>query len=216
MKSKFLVNLNKDEKGKWVAKCASAKIQVESISKEEALAKIKKEFKRFLTYKANNYLSTFKNYHNIVNCPEGKLLVPIDIWKCKLNGETCPTQAKVFLNQEDEFRAKCSADEKKKEQILNLIRENKYDGFHHVPGRFKCVLCPGKEYFKYHYPWELNYLHQYMDILNDDLRVKFLRSGIDQSAYSFGLCPECFIGVISKLNLSTVGTFERINFEFYR
>jgi hypothetical protein len=216
MRSKFLVNLKKEEKGKWVAKCVAAKIQVESNSKEEALAKIKKEFQQFLTYEASNYLSGWKGNHNIVNCPEGKILLPVDIWKCKLNGETCPTQAQVFLNQEDEFRTKCGADEKKKEQILNLIRGNKYDGFHHVTGRLKCVLCRGKEYLKYHYPWELNCLHQYMDILNDNLRIKFLRSGIDLSAYSSGLCPKCFIDVISKLNITTVGTFERINLDFYK
>ena len=215
MESKFLVNLNNDEKGIWVAKCASVKIRVESNSKGDALVKIKEELKRFLTYEANDYLSEWKGNHSIVNCPEGKILLPIDVWKCKLNEETCPTQAQVFLNQEDEFRTKCSADEKKKEQILNLIKENKYDGFHHIPGRLKCVLCKGKEYFKYHYPWELNYLYQYWDILSDDFRVKFLRSGIDQRAYFFGLCPESFVNVISKLNPTNVSTFERINLEFY-
>jgi hypothetical protein len=215
MKSKFLVNLQKTEKDKWVARCASAKIQVESNSKEEALAKIKQEFEQFLTYEASNYLSGWKGNHTIVNCPEGKILLPVDIWKCKLNGETCPTQAQVFLNEEDEFRSKCRADEKKKEQILNLIKGNKYDGFHHVAGRLKCVLCRGKEYLKYHYPWEINSLSQYIDILNDNFRVHFLKSGINLSAYSSGLCPSCFIGVISKLNLTTLGAFERIDLDFY-
>jgi len=216
IKTKFLVNLNKDKKNKWVAKCASAEIQVESNSKEEALAKIKKEFKQFLAYEANDYLSKWEGNHNIVNCPEGKILLPIDIWKCKLNKETCLASAQVNLNQEDEFRAKCSADEKRKEQILNTIKEKKYPGRHHVPGRRKCGLCRGRENYKYHYPWELTYLYQYMDILNDDIRVEFLKSGIDQSAYYSGLCPECFFGVISKLNLTTVGTFEKIDFEIYR
>ena len=52
MKSKFLVNLKNNGKDKWVAKCASANIQVESNSKDEALSKIEKEFKQFLTYEA--------------------------------------------------------------------------------------------------------------------------------------------------------------------
>jgi len=63
MKIKFLVNLQKTENDKWVARCASAKIQVESNSKEEALAKIKQEFEQFLTYEASNYLSGWKGNH---------------------------------------------------------------------------------------------------------------------------------------------------------
>jgi len=216
MKSKFLVNLKNNGKDKWVAKCASANIQVESNSKDEALSKIEKEFKQFLTYEGSSYISRWKGNHVIVNCPEGQLLLPVDIWKCKLNGETCPTQAQVFLNQEDKFRYKCAANEKKKEQILSLIKAGNYDGFHHVIGREKCVLCPdGKEYFKYHYPWEINGLYQYFDVLNDDFRVHFLKSGINLNAYSGGLCPLCFIDVISKLNLATGGIFEMINLDFY-
>jgi hypothetical protein len=216
MKSKFLVNLKNDEKGKWIATCASAKIQVTSNSKEDALAEIKKEFRQFLKYAASRYLSELKGNPNIVNCPEGKILLPADIWKCKLTGEKCPTQAQVFLNQEDEFRVKCSANEMKKDQILNLIRENKYDGFHHVHGRLKCSLCRGKEYLRYHYPWELNSLYQYIDIVDNDFRTMFLRSGIDLNAYSNGLCPECFVDIISKLNINAIGTFERIDLDFYR
>jgi hypothetical protein len=216
MKLKFLVNIQNTENGKWVARCASTKIQVECASKEEALEKIKQQFEQYLSLDAIHYLSEWKGNDSIVNCPEGKILLPVDIWKCKLTGETCPTQAQVFVTEEDEFRLKCSADEKKKEQILNTIKGNKYNGFHHVAGRLKCVLCIGKEYEKYHYPWEINSLSQYIDLLNDNFRVRFLRSGIDQSAYGFGLCADCFIGVISKLNLTTLGSFEKIVLDFYR
>jgi hypothetical protein len=216
MKSKFLVNINRDKQDKWIASCATVEIQVMSNTKEGSLTEIKNKLKDFLTCKAHSYLKRWKGDFNIINCPEGKILLPVDIWKCKLNDETCPTQAQVFLDNEDEFRKKCTADERKKEQILNLIKENVYDGFHHLPGRLKCVLCRGKESLKYHYPWEINYLHQYIEIFDTGLRLKFLRSGIALEAYSCGLCPTCFVDVISILNLTIIGTFEVIYLDFYR
>jgi hypothetical protein len=96
------------------------------------------------------------------------------------------------------------------------VRQGDYDGFHHIVGRGKCVLCKGKEYFKYHYPWELNYLSDYMDIFDRDLRIKFLKSGINQAAYSCSLCPDCFIGVVSELKTETASAFERLDLDFFR
>ncbi|MCP3865392.1 MAG: hypothetical protein GY695_20050 [Aestuariibacter sp.] len=217
MKTRFLINIYKDEKDKWIARNVSTDIQVISNSKNKALEKIRLKFKQYLSTEAKSYLSEWKGNNEIVNCPFGKLLLPIDIWKCVFSGESCPTQAQVFLSQPEEFKNKCNADENKKDQILDLIIENRYDGFHHIPGRVKCVLCRRrKESFKHHYPWEINSLDQYIDLLNDDFRVKFLKSGLDLSAYAFGLCPVCFIDVINKLEHGMDGEFEYLTLDVYR
>ncbi len=216
MKSKFLIKIYLDEKCKWKAICASAKVQVESISKEKALIEINKELAHFIKNEADKYLSRWKRGQNVVNCPEGYVLLPLDIWKCKLDGETCPTQGQVFLDRQNEFKQHCRANEDKKEKILELIQKGDYDGFHHIIGRGICVLCKGKEYFKYHYPWELNYLSDYMDIYDRDLRIKFIKSGINQSTYFSSLCPDCFIRVVSELEIDAAGAFERLDLDFYR
>ncbi len=216
MKSKFLIKIYLDEKDVWKAICASTQVQVEASSKEKAKIEMNGAVVNFIKKEAEKHINQWKGGQNVVNCPEGYVLLPVDIWKCKLDKETCPTQGQVFMDRQKEFKELCRANIDKKGKILELIQQGDYDGFHHIVGRGICVLCKGKEYFKYHYPWELSYLDDYMDIFDRELRIKFIKSGINQSAYSGSLCPDCFILVVSELEIDVAGAFERLDIEFFR
>ena len=82
----------------------------------------------------------------------------------QLLNETCPIQAQVFLGDPERFFAGCLAPAGRKQQILDTVAQGRYDGFHHVPGRYLCVSCEneGKKVSRrYHYPWQLTSLEAY-------------------------------------------------------
>jgi hypothetical protein len=100
----------------------------------------------------------------VVNCPEGKIKLPIDLWECKLTKDLCPIQAQVFLNDRNLFIRHCQAPEERKIQIFVAVSNGAYGGFHHVTGRFLCPSCEHEGItpnFRHHYPWELTHLDAY-------------------------------------------------------
>lgn len=101
---------------------------------------------------------------DVMNCPEGAIKLPIDLWVCKMTKDICPLQAQVFLNDRDLFIRHCQAPEERNEEIFASASNGAYDGFHHVSGRYLCTSCEheGKKLsFQHHYPWELTHLGAY-------------------------------------------------------
>jgi hypothetical protein len=133
---------------------------------------------------------------DLPNCPEGAIKLPIDLWVCKLVGQTCPIQAQVFLYDPQQFFAGCLAPEERKQQIFDAVANGRYAGFHRAIGRYLCVRCAderGSETsFSYYYPWELASLDDFapFDVERDMREVlpKLIRAGVARSAVLNALC----------------------------
>lgn len=101
---------------------------------------------------------------DVVNCPEGAVRLPIDLWTCKITKDICPLQAQVPLQDQAHFFQHCQAPEPRKTQIFATVERGAYEGFHHMPGRYLCPACQhsGRSInSQYHYPWELTLLGAY-------------------------------------------------------
>lgn len=72
-----------------------------------------------------------REYRGGVNCPNGIVQISTDIWLCKLDKQICDLQAVVEIEKINEFDAKCRANHKQKNDILRIIKEDIYKGFHH-------------------------------------------------------------------------------------
>ena len=217
MKTKFLIHIDRQNPQSFIAKCPATSI-VSTIchSRENAIKDIKCQLDQFLQVEGKNYLSTWKGNSEIINCPEGFIELPIDIWKCKLNKKICPLQAKIFIKDKAEFIAGCLVPEERKKAIFETIEDSKYDGFHHVPGRYKCPLCVGKIYRKYHYPWELTPLSEFFDVRSTEFRIAYMKKNIDLAGYFPSLCPSCFKHVVLKIDLTLDNEFEILEQNFFR
>ena len=130
-----------------------------------------------------------------VTCPEGFVKLPIDLWCCKLTGEPCSLQASVNPEDEAGFRHGCHADSDKQDKILKTIRAGKYDGFHHVPGRYLCVACEEKgekkESFNYHFPWEFAELDVAIGQTYEETLVSLVKNGKPRNYVMCPLCASC-------------------------
>jgi len=76
-------------------------------------------------------------FKKIINCPQGKIELPIDTWHCKDTKTPCPLQGQLDISDPEVFLKLCLLSEETKNGILNAILEGKYKGFHHVPGRYR-------------------------------------------------------------------------------
>jgi len=218
-KIKFLIHICNLENGYKFAECTSIKIISELyLSSEEAINDLIQKLSLFLENEAQLYISNHQGNEEIVNCPEGKCKQPIDVWYCKLSDKICPTQAQVFLVNKDEFLSKCLADERKKNDIFDIIIKGKYNGAHHVIGRYLCPLCDNKSFLrendKYHYYFELYSLEHYFDVFNYKFRKDFLLKRIDRRAY-YSLCSECFMETVSKIDSNKVQEFIIKEMDYY-
>ena len=111
-----------------------------------------------IDFEGRPWIDYWKGSNGNINCPEGAVKLPIDMWHCKLTGEVCYLQANIKIDDKQGFLNGCHAESDRKEKIFSTIENEKYDGFHHVPGRRLCVACEHKggkkESFYYHYHWE--------------------------------------------------------------
>ncbi len=213
----FLIHVARQNQRSWVAKClANSKISAGYSLREEAIEDLRRQLILFLKTEGKRYLSGLKGNSEIINCPEGYVELPIDLWKCKINKQLCPIQSQVFTKDKEKFLAGCHAQKEKKEEIYNAVGNLKYDGFHHILGRYLCPLCSGKEYHRYHYPWELTSLGEFFDLLDTEFRKKFLKINIDLAAYSGSLCPEHLKEVVSKIDADMEKELEFLELDFYK
>ena len=206
MKSRVLVK-TEAVTGGWVgnAYCHKGAIAVGPMESEDDLLTV-------LHRNVENYLATYgaawlqswqySESLKIVNCPEGAVKLPIDLWVCKLVQQTCPIQAQVFMNDREGFFAGCLAPDAKKQEIFETIANGQYAGFHHILGRYLCARCEeagGKQYFNFHYPWELASLEDFapFEPMRDMLAV--LRAGISRTAVLHPLCAKHAVEVAQLL-----------------
>ncbi len=169
LKTQFLVQkAYQDEE--YIFNCSMLLGIVSAKTESEATELLEKELNIFLNTEAKQYVKSFMSSESvnkeIITCPEGRVILPVDVWHCKFDGKACPIQASIQLNDNKNFMLHCRAENK--EEIFNTVEKKKYQGFHHVPGRYLCPSCDkllknSKENFKYHYPWELYPLWKMID-----------------------------------------------------
>ena len=201
IKTQVLARVSR-ERNEWVASAyykESSFCTIREASSAAAIAEMKAHVEEVLLPQARAWLNKWRGSNEAPNCPEGAIRLPIDLWVCKLTDETCPIQAQVFVQEPDQFFGGCLAPQERKQQILDTVSQGKYDGFHHVPGRFLCVSCKRegkKPSLSYHYPWELTCVEAYYPfVLKRDwpaLRRRLGSENISLSTVSRALCaPHC-------------------------
>lgn len=216
MKVKFLIYIVRQSQQSWIARCpATSKVSNACHSRRDVIKDIRNKLAQFLQIEGKKYLSSWKGTPEIINCPEGFIELPIDLWKCKLNKKICPLQAKIFIKDKVEFMVGCLAPGGRKKAIFETIKDSRYEGFHHMPGRYKCPLCVGREYSKYHYPWELTPLSEFFDVHSTEFRIAYIKKGIDLAGYAHSLCPDCFRTVVSKIDLNLENEFDTQELDFF-
>lgn len=162
MKIKFLVQGKQEPSGDYNIVCQGnhfKNLTRWAGSFDEGVDAMRMVLEQFMKIKCKGWIERWKGSPGSVNCPEGFIQLPSDIWKCKITREGCRIQAQVPVDDKKKFFELCKAPDKKKETIFRLINSGKYTGFHHIPGRFLCVQCQSDKWKKmdqhYHYPWEL-------------------------------------------------------------
>jgi len=217
MKVKFLIHVARDNKQLWIARClAISKVSGAYCLREEATEDLRKQLILFNETQAKKYLSGWKGTTETINCPEGFVTLPVDFWKCKINRELCSIQCQVYIKDKEKFLAGCRVPKEKKEEIFNTVKNLKYEGFHHILGRYLCSLCSGKEYERYHYPWELTSLDKFFDLGCTEFRKTFLRANIGLAAYGSALCSRHIKEVVSKIDLNLEKEVEILGLNIFR
>ncbi len=152
-----------------------------------------------------------------INCPEGYIKLPIDLWCCKLSKEMCSLQANIPLDNKDQFLDGCHANEQRKEDIFNTVSNGKYDGFHHVPGRYLCVACENKKKktnsFSYHYPWEFAELDIALGKSYEETRVILTKKSLPSTYVSCPLCASCCNEIATKIDPSLTAQLKVLEFD---
>lgn len=202
MKTRVLVRVAPDGV-EWVASAYQAEHAVCTVradSQAQTIENLTAEVEQGIAIQAREWLDRWRGDDDAPNCPEGAVKLPIDLWVCKLVKETCPIQAQVFIQEPERFFSGCLAPEARKQEIFATVARGKYDGFHHVPGRYLCVVCERerkKPSFCYHYPWELTHIEAYYPFVieRDWPQVRRrLGSRISLSTVSTALCaPHCIL-----------------------
>lgn len=227
MKTKILTKIKRDG-NRWVG---LAYTKDGAFCKEKGLTKVSVKFKieqsinQFLSIFARQWIEGMKHSGNpeIPNCPEGVIDLPGDVWVCKLLKKPCPIQAMVFTKDRQLFMENCIAPSPRKGQIFNSVVGEKYNGFHHVPGRFLCVECENEAKqtnFKYHYPWEMAHIEDCVPfpstLTRPQFRAKLKEKGLNPYAANCALCAIHCQELAERLNTEVAsGMFVyEMNFNF--
>ena len=67
-----------------------------------------------------------------VDCPEGHIKLPIDLWHCKITRTACPIQAQIDTESWAKFHRHCLAGTERQHGIKAAITSGEYNGFHHM------------------------------------------------------------------------------------
>lgn len=185
MRTRVLAKMER-QRDKWVATAYQGQrafCLVTAGSQPVALAKLTEAVRRALAPQMQDWIKRWTGHPEVPNCPEGAIEVPIDRWVCKVARAPCPIQAKVSLSDTAPFLRHCMAPKERKLQILRTLMQGKYKGFHHVPGRYCCVLCREegeKRTFQYHYPWELTHITALFELSNNEEPEEFCRRVVQE------------------------------------
>lgn len=197
---------------------------VRATSASAAVDELRSEVQTAVALQARAWIDQHKEAGpDILNCPEGAIKLPIDLWVCKLTNDVCPIQAQVFLKDQNSFLQGCLAPQDRKEQIFDSAVRGTYDGFHHVTGRFLCVSCEreGKKMsFQYHYPWELTHLDAYQsfDFERDwlEIRARLKDKHFGLTLVSTALCPTHCCELAQQIHPALAAQMMVIDFELFR
>jgi hypothetical protein len=139
---------------------------------------------QFMKIRGMASITKWKGDDGCVNCPEGSIQLPSDIWKCKISKEGCGIQGQIPLDDKERFFAWCKASDIQKESIFKTVTSGTYTGFHHHPGRFLCPQCQSdrgkKVNERYHYQWEFASVSNCVDFSGE---FKSEVSGTDKIKY---------------------------------
>lgn len=195
------------------------------LSETEAIERLRAKVENFIAGEGKAWIEQWKHAGDsrTPNCPEGAVRLPIDLWVCKLKDEVCPIQAQVFLDDPETFFRHCLATRDRAQEIFDTVAGRKYDGFHHIPGRYLCVACQHDgiaEAFQYHYPWELTSVEAYypFEIKRDLPRLhKQLKSkGWGTAEISNALCAAHSKQLAEKLDPTIAAELKVLEFEVSR
>jgi hypothetical protein len=204
----------------WVKYCGD-NIEIHAGTKDEAILNLNKAVALFIEHCARKYVEDVSNSNGKINCPEAYVCLPADTWHCKIDKETCPLQGQIDIFDHHTFLNSCKSSQTMKSGIWSAITHGKYKGFHHMPGRYECVLCRKAETnFNYHYPWELTFLADHCkitEIWKDPRRAsQLIINGFPLSALSGALCEVCFRKVAKSFPEIRLEDYETIVYEYQR
>lgn len=157
---------------------------------------------------------------DVLNCPEGAIKLPIDIWICKIAQQTCPIQAQVFVNDPERFFAGCVLDEEHKQDIFKAVKEQS-GAFDHMRGRYLCTRCEDENgcesSLNYHYPWELSSLEDFAPFVGNrdmpEVVRKLIGARIPRSAVHNALCARHSIEICALLYPEAAANLRVLEFE---
>ena len=223
MKVKFLLQHVELEDNLAIACLSNGLFAPGYSTRAEATEEMKTILKAYLDSEGKAYVQNWMGSSRTVNCPEGYIKLPIDIWCCKLTHSPCNLQAQVTLQDQALFISTCAAPENKKAGIFNAVTDGRYNGFHHVPGRNLCPTCQGDtdehNPFNYHYHFELTLVPKLFGIAKErefeSLRREASYSGLPSYALACGLCPPCAMRVVSSLDKSFSNDLEIVEMDFF-
>jgi hypothetical protein len=227
MKNRVLARVHIHEGG-WIASAYRAEdvfCSVSAPSEMVAMAELGVAVEGLIAVEGRPWLEQWKHGGDVrvPNCPEGAVKLPIDLWTCKLEKKTCPIQAQIFLDDPDRFFRHCLAPRDRMQEIFDTVAAGKYDGFHHIPGRYLCVACQhdGRAAaFQYHYPWELTSVEAYcqFELMRDwpRLRRQLLSKGWSMSEVSNALCAAHCRELAEKLDPAVAAELRVLEFELSR
>ncbi len=224
MKTHVLIGI-RQEGVEWLAsayRSESAFCSVRALSEPAAVERLRAEVEGIIAVDGRAWLERWKHAGSprAPNCPEGTIKLPIDLWTCKLVDKMCPIQSQVLLDDRAVFLQHCLAPRERSEQIFDTVTKGKYDGSHHIPGRYLCVWCQRQRKStsrQYHYPWELTCIEAYYPFVFERDWPRFHRKlrdvGASRSEVSNALCAAHCTQLAEQLDPALAATLRVIEFE---
>jgi len=205
----------------WPTKYCGQNLKIIAQIRSEAITKIHELISVFIEGFGRRYIESCDSKNSRLNCPQGYLELPIDVWCCKNTKTPCPLQGLLDTSNSEKYFKLCLVSEETKNGIWNAIIRGKYKGFHHVPSRYRCGLCDRPRiYYNYHYPWELTLLSDHCDIKSiwsDIKRAKELVfRGFSSVAVHTALCCGCFQKASRFLPEINLSEYEIIIYDYRR
>ena len=221
MKVKLLSQIDHDGVEYHITSKAEPRLIILDKNKEEGIKRLTEYFEKHLKKTLGNWINYWKNQgtDHLINCPQGFIELPIDLWKCKFNNSMCNLQAQVDINDKETFFKKCTAQDEQKNGIFSAITEGKYDGFHHVPGRNLCVVCEAnpkkKGSYQYHYEIEMQFIEDIVNTPENEMLRVIANSTYPSNIKYCALCTDCALEVVSNLFASHSPELRKIEIEYY-
>ena len=203
MDAKFVVKIQREGAG-HIAMCPSVGVLSKlGATEDDARENLRIILKNYLETSAKALVTRSFTDGVSVNCPEGAVRLPVDVWVCKLSDDVCRLQARIDKTNASAFHAGCSAPEARQLAIWSTVQAGKYLGFHHVPGRYLCPGCREGEKFKYFYPFELTFLKDFIGPMIESetrrVRTLLLQRDMPLAILSSRVCPSCVLSFTSIL-----------------